>query len=239
MWAAPRSNKLRRIRHPPRSSRDVLVVLASSRDRIAPQIVANWGADRTRLLTCRDLSRNGWRYRPGAAGRSVAVIGGQRLRAAEIEGVLVRLPYVPVDELPHIVPGDRSYVAQEMTAFLTAWLSELPCPVVNRPTAECLSGPAWSPQQWLHVAAGVGMAVDNGKAARVPRVRVTVVGRRCFGSTLHGAADQVRQLAEVAGMELLDVHFANGPRFIRADPWPDASRPEVADALLECFSHRP
>lgn len=216
----------------------MLVVLASSRDRIAAQIVACWGADRARLLTCRDLSRSGWRYRPGAAGRSVAVIGGQRVRAAEIGGVLVRLPYIAVDELSHIVPGDRSYVAQEMTAFLTAWLAELRCPVVNRPTAECLSGPGWSPEQWLHVAAGVGMSVAGGTARR-SQVCVTVVGRRTFGSAPDGAADQARQLAAAAGMQLLDVHFANtpaGPRFVGVDPWPDVARPEVADALLQCFS---
>jgi hypothetical protein len=210
----------------------VLVVLASSRDRIAARIVAYYGTDRARLLTCRDLSRSGWRYRPGAAGRSVAVIGGQRVRASDIEGVLVRLPYVAVDELPHIVPGDRSYVAQEMTAFLTAWLAELPCPVVNRATAECLSGPGWSPEQWLQVAAGIGMSVDSGKTLRA-QVCVTVVGKRCLGSMPNGAADQVRRLADAAGMELLDVHLAKGLRFIGADPWPDASRPEVAAALLE------
>ena len=215
----------------------MLVVLASSRDRVAAQIVARWGVERARLLTCRDFSRNGWRYRPGAAGRSVAVIGGQRVRASEIEGVLVRLPYVPVDELPHIVPGDRSYVAQEMTAFLTAWLSELACPVVNRPTAECLSGPAWSPEQWLQVAAGVGLAVGSQKGLPAPEC-VTVVGRRCFGSTFDGAMGRVRKLADAAGMDLLDVHLTNERCFVRADPWPDASRPEVADALLECFSDR-
>jgi hypothetical protein len=215
----------------------VLVVLASSRDRVAAQIVAHLGAERARLLTCRDLSRSGWRYRPGAAGRSVAVIGGQRVRASEIEGVLVRLPYVAPDELPHIVLGDRSYVAEEMTAFLTAWLSELRCPVVNRPSAECLNGPGWSPEQWLQVAAGIGMSVNSGKARR-SCVCVTLVGKRCFGSTPGCTADQVRQLAGAAGMDLLDVHFARttaGLRFVRADPWPDVSRPEVAEALLEYF----
>jgi len=215
----------------------VLVVVASSRDRIAAQAVAYWGPDRARLLTCGDLSRGGWRYRPGAAGRSVAVIGGERVRAAEIEGVLVRLPEVGADELPHIVAGDRSYVAQEMTAFLTAWLAELPCLVVNRPSADCLGGPGWGMEQWLHVAAGLGMPVRPRRTVKPRRsdVLVTVVGPHTFGTPVVGAADQARQLADAAGTELLDVYFESSPvglRVVAANPWPDVSRPEVADALL-------
>jgi hypothetical protein len=214
----------------------VLVVVASSRDKVAAEAVAYWGTDRARLLTCADLSRTGWRYRPGAAGRSVAVIGGERVRAAEIEGVLVRLPYVGVEELPHIVPGDRSYVAQEMTAFLTAWLAELPCPVVNRPSADCLGGPGWGTEQWLHVAAGVGLAVQPRRAVKPRRsdARVTVIGRRTFGS--QSAGNAARRLAEAAGTDLLDVYFDSHPgepRVVAVNPWPDVSRPEVAEALLE------
>jgi hypothetical protein len=216
----------------------VLVVVASSRDRIAAQAVAYWGADRARLLTCGDLSRSGWRYRPGAAGRSVAMIAGERVRAAEIEGVLVRLPYVGVEELPHIVPGDRSYVAQEMTAFLTAWLAELPCPVVNRPSADCLGGPGWGMEQWLHVAAGLGLPVRRRRGIKPRRsdALVTVVGRHTFGFQPEGAA--AHGLAVAAATDLLDVYFElspSGPRVVTVNPWPDVSRPEVAEALLECW----
>jgi hypothetical protein len=229
----------------------VLVVVASSRDRIAARTVAYWGADRARLLTCRDLSRSGWRYRPGAASRGTAVVGGQRVRVSDIEGVLVRLPFVPSEELPHIVPGDRNYVAQEMTAFLTAWLAELPCPVLNRPTAVCLGGPGWGLEQWRQVAAGLGLAVRPRRLRVVAsadvddtvekirsRMTVTVVGRRCFGSAPPYATDQARRLAAAAGTDLLGVHFATtraGPRFVYADPWPDISPPAVADALRECL----
>jgi hypothetical protein len=165
------------------------------------------------------------------------------VRAADIDGVLVRLPYVPEDELAHIVPGDRSYVAQEMTAFLTAWLTELSCPVVNRPTAECLAGPGWGQEQWRQVAAGVGLAVaprririvagSEEEPAVVPTgIRVTIVGGRSVGSAPDGAADQARRLADAAGMALLEVHFTSGLRFVGANPWPDISQPPVAGALL-------
>jgi hypothetical protein len=225
----------------------VLVVVASQRDRIAAQTVAHWGTDKACLLTSGDLSRAGWRYRPGAASRSVAVVGGRRVRAADIEGVLVRLPYIAVEELAHIVPGDRTYVAQEMTAFLTAWLTELRCPVVNRPSAECLAGPGWGYEQWRQVAASVGLAVGPRRIrivagdAREPRptrshVRVTVVGGRGLDAAPDCAVDQALRLADAAGMALLEVHFARGAgglRFAGANPWPDTSRPLVGDALRE------
>jgi hypothetical protein len=229
----------------------VLVVVASSRDRIAAQTVAYWGADRARLLTCRDLSRSGWRYRPGAGSRGTAVVGGQRVRVSEIDGVLVRLPFVRADELPHIVPGDRNYVAQEMTAFLTGWLAELRCPVLNRPTAVCLGGPGWGVEQWRQVAAGLGLAVRPRRLQLVAsadphdsvestksRLTVTVVGQHSFGSAPPCATDQAHRLAAAAGTELLCVHFATtraGLRFVQADPWPDVSPPAVADALRECL----
>jgi hypothetical protein len=40
----------------------------------------------------------------------------------------------------------RKYVAAEFNAFLLAWLSAQSCPVLNRPTASCLSGPNWQPE---------------------------------------------------------------------------------------------
>jgi hypothetical protein len=222
----------------------VLVVLASGRDRVAARVVAEWGAEGGALLTCGDLSCEGWRYRPGAAGRSVAVIEGQRVRAADIEGVLVRLPFVAEDELHHIVPDDRAYVAQEMTAFLTAWLADLRCPVVNRPTAECLGGPGWSPEQWLHVAAGLGLAVRPRRVRLAPgvavrngatrsRVVVTVVGKHIFSRGPANAAEQARRLAAAAGVDLLEVHFDANLRCVAVNPWPDVSPPDVADALRD------
>jgi hypothetical protein len=141
----------------------VLVVVASSQDRIAAAIAGRWasepGSGGAAVLTCRDLSVAGWSYRPGQGARSRAVVGGRRVAAREIEGVLVRLPHVPLDELAHIAPDDREYVAEEMRAFLLSWLSDLPCPVLNRPTPTSLAGPGWSPAQWIVAATRVGLRV--------------------------------------------------------------------------------
>jgi hypothetical protein len=207
----------------------VLVVLASSRDSVAARLVERWASHGAGILTSRDLSRDGWRYTPGRVARSVAVVGGERVRASDIEGVLVRLPYVPVDELGHIVPDDRTYVAQEMTALLTAWLSELRCRVVNQPSARCLAGPGWGAAQWRHSAASLGLRMGR----RADSARATLVGGRVFGPADRWAA--VRQLAEAAGVDLLELRFDDAQRVVGIDPWPDVAHAELADALLAWF----
>ncbi len=54
----------------------------------------------------------------------------------------------------------EAYVSAEMTAFLLSWLSGLDCPILNRPTPNCLSGPGWRQEQWIHLAARLGIPVD-------------------------------------------------------------------------------
>ena len=208
----------------------MLVVVASPRDRVAARLVEHWGPATARLLTSRDLSRPGWRYRPGCVSRSIAVIAGERVPAAHITGVVVRLPFVPVEDLTHIVEADRQYVAREMTAVLTAWLSELRCPVVNRPTPVCLAGPGWSDARWRHTAARLGIPMARGAAHHT----VTLVDNR----SMEAAPGEVpaRRLAQAAQLALMQVDFDDRERVVRVNPWPDVSRPEVAAALLEWFA---
>jgi hypothetical protein len=227
----------------------MLVVLAGSRDRAARSLVARWSAYQARLVTCADLSVVGWRYYPGATEASTAVVGGRAVAAREIGGVLTRLPCVFEHELVRIVPAERAYVAAEMTAFLTSWLSGLRCPVLNRPTPTCLAGPNWRHEQWVYTAARVGIpvrparrhaALSAGVAPEAPYPRpvvtVTVVGDRCIGRVTDDLASQARRLADVAGVDLLAVRFSGpepGALFVGADPWPDVGTDAVADAVLE------
>jgi hypothetical protein len=46
---------------------------------------------------------------------------------------------------------------------------------------------------------------------------------------------RARALADAAGVNLLDVAFDSRERVVRVDPWPDVSRPDIADSLLEWF----
>lgn len=226
----------------------MLVVIASQQDQVAHALVSQWAAHGTGLLTCADLSTSGWRHHLSTTGCPTAVVGGQEVAVEEITGVLTRLPCMFEHELVDIVPDDRPYVAMEMTAFLLAWLSSLRCPVLNRPTSTCLSGPYWRRERWIAAAAQVGMpvrplhrraALSNGIPAESPdplAVTVTVVGQRWFGAVDAALAAQARHLADFAGVDLLTVQFScpeAGAYFISANAWPDIEAAGMADVILE------
>jgi hypothetical protein len=229
----------------------VLVVVAGPSDKKARDLAKRWAPHGGAVLTCEDLSVAGWRHLLGDPEGSEVVVDGQAVAAREITGVLTRLPYVTGSELVRIAREDRAYVAAEMTAFLHFWLSGLPCPVLNRPTPVCLTGPGWRREQWVYVAARLGIPVEPvawhlDRDAGVPEeesaaadTTVTVVGSRCLGGADRTLVSQTRRLAGAAGVELLAVNFKEteaGSRFHSASSaWADISSPEVADAILEHF----
>ena len=108
----------------------------------------------------RELSRPGWRLRLGQPGQTRAAVGDRLISADEIEAMASLLSWVGPYELTDVVEPDREYVASEMTAFLLAWLSELPCPVVDRPTPQSLAGCGRWPAEWAELAHSVGVRAD-------------------------------------------------------------------------------
>jgi len=229
----------------------VLVVVGSRHDPDACEIVQQWEHWGAALLSCEDLSASGWRYSPSDRAASRAVVSGQVIPDTAIRGVLVRRPWVLQQELTHIAPADREFVAAEMSAFLLAWLSQLPCRVLNRPRGTSLCGPNWQPQQWAHMAANVGFQVEPirwqvpaGARAKgeetsylAPQsVEAVVVGDRCLGDVSDDQATHATKLAAAAGVSLLAVCFAhaNGrSRFVAANAMPNLKDPRVADAVRE------
>jgi hypothetical protein len=226
----------------------MLVIVASRYDSEAQALASRWGDHDAHVLSCQDLSVAGWRTCLPDRGASAAVIGGRVVSDGKITGVLTLLPCVMTQELPHIVPEDRAYVAAEMMAFLVSWLHGLTSPVLNRPTPVCLMGPNWRQEQWVHAAAQIGIPIHpicrrsglntalSVEAAAVSPVTITVVGDRWFGEADGLLAKHARRLAVTAGLDLLTVHF-DGPeasaRLLGADLRPDASSPEIADAILD------
>jgi hypothetical protein len=95
----------------------MFIVLASRYDKIASHLIQLFRPHDACLLTCEQISVAGWRHYLSDPKISTAVVNGEKIDVAEIDGVLVRLPYVTETELPHIVNHDRSYVAAEMMAF--------------------------------------------------------------------------------------------------------------------------
>ena len=229
----------------------MIIVIASRHDLGARALITRLGADSAALLTPGDLSLPGWRYYLAAAGTSAAVIGGRKIALKEVAGVVTCLPSVPELELLHIAPADRAYVAGEMTAFLLSWLSTLRCPVINRPSPTCLSGPYWRPEQWAYAASRAGMRVRpvhrrvafpaDAAPAVTESITVTVVGERCLGQADTTVMTGARRLARAANVELLTVRFSGlGPdaTFLGADPWLDLTSEETASELLEYIGQR-
>jgi hypothetical protein len=235
----------------------VFLIFASRHDTVARVLADRGQARGAMLVTPRDLSTTGWRDSLGHGGSGTAAVDGRVVSTREVRGVLTRLTAVDEHELTHIVPADRAYVAQEMTAFLLSWLCGLSCPILNRPTPGCLAGPPWRPEQWVHQAARLGIPVrparrtvppacgpgspvvtrsaDQPKVwARRP-VTITIVGDRWFGAADPALARHARRLATAAGVDLVAVHFT-GPgcdaRLVAADVWPDVASPEIGDAVL-------
>lgn len=226
----------------------MLIVLASRHDQRARELAERWKPLGAGLMTCHDLSLPGWRYYPGKPEDSTAVVDGRVVSCPQITGVLTRIPCINPGELTHIHLEDREYVAAEMTSFLAAWLCSLSCPVLNRPTATCLSGPAWRPEQWRCAAAAAGISAQflHGSVHRanpimsggveVNRTAVTVVGNRWFGQVDPAVGEQARRLAAVAGVTLLElwvVERHSGSHAVSVNLWPDLSSTETLEAVAE------
>ncbi len=231
------------------------VVVAQASDVGAAALVARWraaGYD-AGLLTVADLSVPGWVHDPGAPERGRAVIEARALPTRELRAVVTRLPAVVPADVAWIDEQDRAYAAAEMHAFLWAWLSALPCPVLNRPSAGCLAGPAWTAEEWLARARRLGIpappSVRSGRfGAEVPqrppvegrKAAVHVVGDRAFAANRSEPARAelerlALRVAEDARAELLCVEFrvdpSAGVHMAGAGPWVDMFDDDVAVAV--------
>ena len=231
------------------ASRTILV-MANRCDSVAREFAGRYRSRGVRLITPDHLSQPGWCYAIQDIERSKAMVGGRPILSKKIGGVLTRLAQVSEDDLPHIVPDDRSYVAAEMSAFLLAWLSALPCPILNRPTPVCLSGVWYRHEQWVHLAFRLGIPVapltqrvmfstqPNRVAPRVKSLDVTLLGQKVLGCKNAGLAARAQALAGAAGVDFLTVRFSaarSGPAFLDVNAWPDIARDDIAPAVLDYF----
>lgn len=208
----------------------MIAVLGSELDGAARGLVDAWSDAGAVLLSARDLCTRGWTFHAPSGHDGAFVAGGVRRPAAALRGVVVRRPAVAAEELPWIAAEDRQYVATEINAFLVAWLSALPCPVLNRPTATSLCGPAWSQTYWQVAAARAGVAWSGPVASDAVEEVVFC------GNLHHGNANQRRQraggrLSAAAGAELLGVRFA-GDRVAAVTLQPRLAEQGARDIVL-------
>lgn len=195
--------------------RPIRVVLASRFDPEATDIVKLWGNDAC-LLSVDDLSSSGWVHRPGRPSRSRAVVDGSVVPYAGIGGVWALMTVVSPLELGHIVPGDRAYVASEMTAFIRAFLGGLPGRVLNR---DAVPGTRWwTDDLWRWQASKLGFPSGDPLSSDDSVLEsVTAIGGRAVGP--RRLARVGTGLAAAFGLDLLTTWF-RGERLVAASPRP-------------------
>jgi hypothetical protein len=211
------------------------LVIASRSDTAAVRLAAA-AAPELRVMTPADLSQPGWTLRLGDIATATAVIGGEVVAASAIAGVLVRLPGIAEHDLPHIAASDRGYVAAEMTAFLLAFLTALNCPLVNRPTPQCLAGPAWRQERWVGVANRLSIPAAAGAPVSAATTTITIVGSRHIGEADAVLVKRSHALADAAGAGLLAVQFDGSgadARLVGTSLWADLGDRAIAGAVLQ------
>jgi hypothetical protein len=219
----------------------MIVVIASAYDVRAKNIVARWQTQGATMLSAEDMCAHGWRMTvPYEERQAMAVIAGKTVPASAIRGIVTLRPCIFPEELQNVQADQRKYVAAECNAFLLAWLTAQTCPVLNRPTPGCLSGPNWPHEKWVALAAGLGIPARTRRSIPTQPhetpgdriIEVIAVGDQCFGTDDATLARWTMQLARIAQMELLSVRFsADDGRFVAASIWPPLTDPAVLEAV--------
>lgn len=190
------------------------------------------GLEPVELVTGTALSSaRRWEHRVGVEGASITITlaDGRTIRGRDVRGVLNRIDYTPPESLVLIRPRDQAYARQELYSFYLSWLSALPCPVLNRPTAGGLSGQWRHISEWIHLAARAGLPVPEYAEstrnpsssltfgvrfapAKAPLTTAIVVSGSVVGAVVPDwLKPGCRRLAELAQTALLGVEFTVAP----------------------------
>jgi len=215
----------------------VIAIVASDLDPEVRSLAVEWRSAGAAVLSAIDVCSAGWQMRVPAAESGTAVVAGRRVRTSEIRGVLVRRPAVLAEELTCIDRQDRTYVAAEANAFLVAWLHALDCPVVNRPSAGSLCGPAWNRLQWKIACARERIAWVDARDDAGTR-DVVVCGDHALFAKTAAQREAALRLARVAHTTLLGIRFRRGA-VCGVTVAPSLSTEEVRTALLDLLLSRP
>jgi hypothetical protein len=188
------------------------------------------------VLTPNDACKLGWKVELDAFDESCAVVDGKVIPVRDITGVVTLLPNVMEYELLAVEDADRRYVASEVMAFLFYVLSRLQCPVLNRPTAHCLTGPNWRPEQWSALCRRVGLSTQPPSVqSSVDARRISVVGSACVGEAPEDTRSRVRQLARLASVEHLTITLGSDTAVSAIELAPDLRDEQIRSAVQYYF----
>jgi hypothetical protein len=223
-------------------------MILGENDAVAESAALAWSSQAdVRLLRPRDLSCKGWVFDPWAPESTRLIVSGESIHVQELRAVYTRLPAVRERDILHIRAQDRSYVAEEMHAFLAAWLSTLPCKVVNRPTPACIAGPAWPWERWVIAASRVGLPTfDRGRAtgclgyefiSSMETSLLHVLGNHIVGEPgliAQRLLSMVQMADAVAISALVSAPNKSGiSSLLDCSPWLDLGDPAVCKALVD------
>lgn len=112
-----------------------------------------------------------------------------RLCSQDISGVVNRVMIAPQAHIERAPEADRLYASGELHAFMLGWLASLPCPMLNAPSPELLSGPHHSELATLHFAAIAGFECDaDPPSAPQPATTHFILDGQVIGPLLNSAA---------------------------------------------------
>jgi hypothetical protein len=184
----------------------------------------------------------------GDFSSSEITLGGARITAGEISGIVSTIPGFLPQEFYYIEPADREYVCAEMTAFLIYFLSELACKKLNPPSPRSLCGLGLNRIEWLTAAAGCGVPIwpvhtkngvslPVGDTQGVQQVTTTIIGETVLGGDVpEKIGGYLRALAKTFVLPYLSCAFVSPPGgdYLLADlaSVPDVSLPEHRAAMV-------
>lgn len=160
-----------------------------------------------------------------------------------IDLVINRVQYIPVEHWRSAGIAEKEYAAQEMSAFYTSWLYGLGARIYNPPKGLGLSGIYYSQTEWMVLALKAGFDINAqilsssftaGKSdinhdANLPLYSALIFDEAIFTQynypdILRAPALQLRQLAE---LPLFEYRFQVSEKgkviFISANSFPDFS----------------
>jgi len=222
----------------------VILVLVAAGGASAPS-AATLAPLEAEVVTLEDLAAGPSMLVDPGFERSELTVAGRRVAARDLKGVINLVPTVLPGLLTFYAEEEREYQAAELHAWLSFFLSSLACPVVNRPTAVSLTGPALSALSWLRIARGAGIATapftldsrDVGRSIRRPVEDgddVLCIAGSVVRPEGSRAEESASALARASGVVYLRAWFDADSRLLGASSVPDL-RPEPTRRALAAY----
>lgn len=216
----------------------ILVISPLLNDTIE-QAFAGWSqTTEIALLTVKDMMTEGWQLHSHRFEDSFFVANGKQRAVNEIDGVINLLPFIYEKELIQIKEDDRPYVASELTAMMTYFLTKLPCKTINRPNAESLIGASAMYHQWKPLATKLGIPIQNA-VEKATTASIFLAGGALLNEQQIPYEDKVIILANQLNASCLELRFAQVDHTwccISVSKAINVTQPGVIDLLQQYFA---